>query len=264
MKSNDISNSFFNYINKILNLSAIELQFLIMVNTVCGAKRVRRGGSMEKKKFKRIAYDEKNVSSVNPLVTINKVSLKGFDERCIIYLNGVSLDDKGHIIYTDVSIGEEFTPYDGKEPLRLRDINSKKFIMVTPFSDLLDIGYFGEKTKSRYYTRSVSKKGRHNGKHDEYVIVLMGSDCIHKGVGEDCMWTLSFYEQFKKNMKVNIRGDGVKHHESVGHYHGVGLTAKYSQQKIAEFAKLKKGKHKLVFFISYLDQLVFSTIYFSS
>ena len=64
---------------------------------------------------------------------------------------------------------------------------------------------------------------------DEYVLLMMaGTNNMREDKGQT-RWDDVFVKNLKKYMKVTVKGDGTKHHGSVGKFRGFGCIAKFSK-----------------------------------
>jgi hypothetical protein len=55
------------------------------------------------------------------------------------------------------------------------------------------------------------------------------------------MISCNLVKSLRENKSVNMRGDGIKHHQSKGKYFGVGIINKNSQEKIGVFSNRKSN-----------------------
>ena len=74
-----------------------------------------------------------------------------------------------------------------------------------------------------------------------YVLLLHASNFDDKTVGKNSKWNVKFCNDIKKNMKINVKGRGIrtKHFGSVGDYYGYGTIGKYEKvgmNSVSEFA----------------------------
>ena len=203
--------------------------------------KLSKSKSIAAHQLKKEQNREWKTSNGVPLLTINHETLmKHFDPNNVVYIHGMQKDERtGHRIYNpDYNRGKN-VPNNLPCPVVVNRLKGKKIIVVArryenDFTNKLQI-------QRGYHYISISTDSLR--KEDEFVVVVFAlNPRMH--VATECKWDLNFIKAVKKFMSVNVRGDGKKHHQSTGKYYGLGLTAKYSQERVGNFTSKKVDKMK--------------------
>lgn len=202
--------------------------------TLCD--RARYHGRQTQKRFTPMSHEIGKNKYNKPKTVVLTVSKKYLLERnlwqntiCLSGMNNIG----GYLQYSgEVRMGANVTFAD----MDLSSINLGCVLIVADVKDCMDGDIFPPHIVHKSLSEDLDT--------DEFVLVMMaGSHSIRDDKGQKC-WDDMFIHDIQKLMKQTVIGDGSKHHQSVGKYHGFGWIAKYDKRGDCSYGRvaLKKGK----------------------
>lgn len=158
--------------------------------------------------------------SLTPILTINEDCLR----RYHLWENTIRLS---HMVRDKNSV-----MYDAKADLgdNLKGNISSNFLEISKISNqfLLLLGNLDDwKTEGKLPEFIVPYSLSKNVGIDEYVVIMLASN-QPKEHKTSSYWSEDFVNCVESNFNKTVKGDGKKHHGSVGTYFGLGTTARYT------------------------------------
>ena len=176
-------------------------------------------------------------TSLSPILTVSKQHLLHLNLwENTVRLSGMTQKDGKLEYHGVVEIGDNIQHNGGE--LDLSRVTFGCILVIVDIKDWLN----GDTFPPHLVHMSLSQ----NHGPDEYVLVMMaGSQEWSTGEGQ-LLWDDNFTTTLERQMNVTVRGDGSKHHQSVGNFFGLGWMAKYEKNGNASYAKVagKKGADK--------------------
>ena len=238
-------------------------------------KKVRKAGD-EVKWMSTITKSIKQTLDANfstgciPLLTISSKYLNTIIPTTNqIILNGLSYEVSSTQKVSNISfnskpsfVGGNVHSFLENKNVHLSSITHKKVIVLSYVHEWKIINTFVN--KNGYYYVSLTPRNCKTKSDEDDLIVMMLAGHRKSKLHEDVKSINdSFIKSLNKNKSVNMRGDGKKHHQSMGKYFGIGIINKYSKEKIGIFSNRKANdvNHSEVNELEYDVKSMFSSLH---
>ena len=134
-------------------------------------------------------------------------------------------------------VGDNVQSFLEGSSVHLRHIKNNKVIVLSYLHEWKNSNVF--LNKNGYYYVSLTQKHKGRSDEDDLIVMMLGVHRKSRCQPDQKIITEDFINTLHKNKSVNMRGDGKKHHQSMGTYFGIGIINKYSKEKIGVFSNTK-------------------------
>ncbi len=181
-----------------------------------------------------------------PLLTISSKYLNNiFPTTNQIILNGLSFSVSSTQKISKISfntkpsfVGDNVHSFLEDSSVHLSHIKHNKVIVLSYLHEWKNSNVFLNKN-GYYYVSLTPQKRKGKSNEDDLIVMMLGVHRKSKSQPDLKIFTKDFINTLTKNKSVTMRGDGKKHHQSMGKYFGVGIINKYSKEKIGVFSNTK-------------------------
>ena len=191
-----------------------------------------------------------------PIIVMSRhfVSIKlGFD-NCIILDNAriVKNDANRDILTYDPNpywIGRNIQSL--QSPIQITQVKHKKIFLLARYHCFVKNNILPNNNFHMYRLDDNGCFSMESSLQDFILISSIGNEA-QSNVDSSCLVDDSFLSNVHAHMKVNVRGDGKKHFNSLGKYYGSGIVAKYKIEKNMSFGMFAQKKGKCVLSFCYV------------
>ena len=133
-------------------------------------------------------------------------------------------------------------------PIKLTQVNTKRIFLLCRFESFVANGIIPDPTINCFYL-SDDNETKADSSQSDYVLIMSAGNEASKSLSDKFMVDDLYMNEVKKNMKINVRGDGKKHFKSCGKYYGTGIVAKYKIQDNLSFGVFATKKGTSMYYI---------------